>query len=449
MRSRLWLKFAALLLLVAAVSLSSALILRTFIVREFTGYLEGEMEDRVYWVTADLEGAYERNGGWRAETLAEDAVWALLLGMETRVIDAGGSVVMDTARALETLPPLSRERVQAVSALEKAGRSADCVLYPLFLAGKEIGRLDVRFLPLGKEDLFIRRSNLFLLASSLLIGGLVVVLSIIFARRLTAPIRTLAEAAEAIGRGNLKTRVEARGSDELASLSRTFNRMAHTLELQESLRKKLCANAAHELRTPLAAMRGELEGMMDGLIPSGQDQLKSLHDETGRLTNVIAAMEELIQAEASVLSLNKQEIRLRPFLARIVERYGVLFREKGVELRLACEDQITAVADPERLSQILVNLLGNALKATEPGGSVSVRSCPTGSGAAIAVEDTGCGIGPEELPFIFERFYRGERGGLGLGLAIVRELVEAHGGRIDVQSEPGKGSVFTVVLTER
>lgn len=372
MRSRLWVKFAALLLFIAAVAMSSSIILRTFIMEEFKKYHEGEMEDRVYWVTADLEGAYEKYGSWNGEVIAEDTVWALMLGMETRIVDADGKVVMDSARALDTLPPLSKARVRGVTGIDRLEPDGSFLPYPLFLGGREIGRLEVRFLPFGKEELFIQRSNRFLLVSSLLTGGLTLVLSMLFASRLTGPIRKLVVAAEAIGQGNLKSRVEVRGKDEIARLSKSFNRMVQTLEIQESLRKKLCANAAHELRTPLAAIRCELEGMMDGLIPATREQLQSLHDETGRLTRIISGMEELIQAEASILTLKKQNIRLKPFLAAIAERYSTLFQNEGVKFRLLCKEEIMVAADPDRLAQIMVNLLGNAMKATEGGGTITV-----------------------------------------------------------------------------
>lgn len=446
MHRPLWIKFALLLLAVASLALMSSFILRAFIIGEFRHFREGETEDRVYWVSADLEGCYEKHGGWNRGVIAEDAVWALMLGMETRVVDGEGRVVMDTATALDYLSPVRKARVRSMSGIDAARLSGEFVPYPLFVAGREIGRLEVRFLPFDKEELFVRRSNRFLILSSLLVGGLSVILSILFARKLTGPIRKLAAAAEAVRQGELKTRVDVSGEDEIAALSRTFNTMTKALEVNEALRRRLNANAAHELRTPLAAIRGELEGMLDGLIPITREQHQSLLDETGRLTRIVAGMEELVQAEASILTLKKEHIRLRPFLDGMHERYTPLSRSWDIALRLECAEQATAAADPDRLSQILVNLLGNALKATPAGGSVTILAENRGRDTAVAVIDTGCGIGEDELPFIFERFYRGSKGGLGLGLAIVKELVEAHGGRITVESEPERGSAFTVLL---
>lgn len=186
--------------------------------------------------------------------------------------------------------------------------------------------------------------------------------------------------------------------------------------------------------------------MIDGLVPNDEQHLQSLNEETGRLKHLVDAIEELNQAEASKLSLNRQRLSLRPFLENIVERYRGSFQEKRVALGLQCTGEPELYADPERLSQIVLNLLSNALKATGEGGTVSVKVSPIGEELGITVEDNGSGISEEDLPFIFERFYRGPAGGLGIGLTIVKELIGAHGGRIEVKSSPGKGSSFTILL---
>ena len=303
----------------------------------------------------------------------------------------------------------------------------------------------MRFLRTGKESIFIKRSNRFLLFSLFALGGLAIILSIIFSRKLTNPIKRLVSAAKAISEGNMKSRVKISDNDEIGKLSETFNLMAKNLEMQESLRKKLISNVAHELRTPISAMRGEIEGMVDGLITTDREQLKSLYEETGRLKNILDGIDELSQAQASALSLRKQSIELKPFLKNIIDRFSKISFDKGINIELQCDDGFIIHADPDRLSQIAINLLSNALKATERG-KIWIKAGAKDSEAFIEVGDTGCGIRQEDMPFIFERFYRVAEGGLGLGLAIVKELVDAHDGRIEVKSEYGKGSVFTVYI---
>jgi two-component system sensor histidine kinase BaeS len=222
--------------------------------------------------------------------------------------------------------------------------------------------------------------------------------------------------------------------------------MAGSLEVYESLRRKLTANIAHELRTPLSAMQGELEAMIDGLIKTDAEHLLSLHEETGRLKKLIEGIEELSKAEASVLEMKRQKIDLKPFLSNMQERFARLFSDKGVGLQLACEDDLTMYADPDKVSQIVINLLSNAMRVTDKGGRVTIKAGKKGDEHFIEVADTGSGIRQEDLPFVFERFYRAHEGGLGLGLAIAKELADAHGGRIEVVSEFGKGSSFTFII---
>jgi two-component system sensor histidine kinase BaeS len=438
-------KILILLLAVAAVSLLAAVLLRDLMVRDFRSFREGEMEDRVYWVSAELEHAYGA-GGWSPTTVREEAVRALMLGLETRVLDRQGQLVADTASALAALPEARRERVLTVSRYQQRPDANGFVPYPLFVAGAEIGSLEVRFLPVDREERFILRSNRLLLGSAIAVGVTVLVLGILAARRLTRPLQSLAGGVDAIGRGELGVRVPVTGHDEVARVGQAFNRMAETLERQEKLRKQLFANAAHELRTPLAAMRGELEGMLDGLLPSTPEQLRSLHEETGRLTGLVKGMEELLQAEASVLSLQLQPVVLHAFLVGIADRYRSLAREAGVELLVTGDATLAVTADPERLGQIVVNLLANALRATPAGGRVTLTVARDRDAGMLTVADTGCGIAAEELPQIFERFYRGRTGGLGIGLAIVQELVAAHGGNVAVTSTPDVGTVFTIRL---
>lgn len=442
----LWLKFLILLCGIAALSLSGTIVLRELMLKDFQAYLEGETEDKIYWIIADFEGAYDHNTGWNADAQAQNLVRAFTLGFEIRLLDHDGNLIIDTEKAIETTTPQVKRRLLALSQSRNTDDAGEFFVYPLFLAGQQIGSLEARELKPLREGIFLNRSNRFLLLSILVIGGLAIILSILFSRRLTHPIKELASAASAISRGDFKGRVSIQRRDEVGELSETFNRMAQTLETQEALRRKLIADVAHELRTPLGVIRGELEGMMDGLIPNDTARLQSLHDETGRLKKMVDGIEELNQAEASVLSLQKQNFRIRPFLENITGRYKNIFKEKGVNLELRCPDDSEINADPERFSQIIVNLLSNALRATSSGGRVSLVSSTVNNELKIAVEDTGTGISEKDIPFIFERFYHGPGGGLGIGLTIVKELAEAHGGRIEVKRTQGKGSEFGVLL---
>jgi two-component system sensor histidine kinase BaeS len=442
----LWIKFLILLLGVAVLALSGTIVLRELMLKDFRAYLEGETEDKIYWIIADLEGAYNSNTGWSADDQAQSLIRAFTLGFEIRLLDHAGDLVTDTEKAIETTTPQVKRRLLALSQSRNLEDAGEFFVYPLFLSGQQIGSLEARELKPLREGIFLSRSNRFLLLSILVIGGLTTIVSILFSRRLTRPIKELAHAASSISKGDFKGRVSIKRHDEVGELSDTFNRMAQTLETHEALRRNLIADVAHELRTPLGVMRGELEGMIDGLIPNDTARLQSLHEETGRLKKMVDGIEELNQAEASVLTLRKQHFMIKPFLENITERYKNVFSEKGISLELQCPDDKEINADPERLSQIIVNLLSNALRATSPGGHVILATLSKERHLKISVEDTGIGVEEKELPFIFERFYHGAGGGLGIGLTIVKELVEAHGGSVDVKSARGKGSLFAIFL---
>ena len=449
MRSSIRWKFMFVLIFVAALGVSSAMILRELIVRDFGQLTEGEMVDRVYWVSAALETGFEKNQGWNREAVAGEAVWALLLGIETRVRDRTGALVMDSTGALRQLSPASQQRILASAGFDPNRGFGPFASYPLFSKGEEIGRLEVRHFPRGKRMLFVSRSNRLLLFSALLLGGVAVLSSMILARRLTRPISRLARAADSISQGNLHERIETTGSDELATLAHSFNRMARALEMQNALRKKVSANFAHEMRTPLAVMQGQLEGMLDGLIPNERRVLESLLEENLRLARIVANVEELVQAEASAISLKRIRLPLKPILESIAQRFSDARGEKNLSFSVACGGEVLVNADPERLTQILINLVTNAVRATDSGGTIRLCGTAEREECRIDVTDTGRGIDEAELPLIFERFYRKGSDGLGLGLSIVRELVDAHGGTIEVASRPGEGSTFTVRLPEQ
>jgi two-component system sensor histidine kinase BaeS len=444
----LWIKFFIVLISVSAIALLSAFLLRELMITDFSEYLEGETEDRAYWLTAAIESTYEKDSGWKKDSIVDDTVWALMLGFDMKLYDMQETLVMDTDKAISTLSPLVRKRVMSVIEFREQDTQGNFSPYVLFLGGREIGRLELRSLRLKKEMTFIERSNKLLIISLFVLGGFALMLSIIFSRMLTKPVSDLTRAVTSIRRGRLRSRVPRTGRDEISRLSNAFNQMAETLEVQESLRKKMASHIAHELRTPVSAVRAELEGMMDGYIPMDRVHLQSLYDEIGRFRKIIEGIEDLTQAEASSLDLKKTVFELKPFLENISGRFKALFQEKGIAFTLSCSSNITLNADPDKLTQIIINLLGNALKATGKGGKITITVSRSESDVLLEVSDTGKGIQSESLPFIFERFYKTPGDGLGLGLTIVRELVEAHNGTVSAYSKPGEKTAFRITLPQ-
>ena len=279
----LWARFFILLLAVTLLGLSASFYLRHMMLSDFEQYMEGEMLDRVYLVTAALEGGYERRSGWNEDQVRKELIRALMMGMVTSVFDNSGRKLIDTAEAVEGLTPFMKRRVLSLVDMNNRTPSGDPVPFPLFLGGERIGILEVRFFSRDRADLFTRRSVKFLMIAFVLLGGLAVTASLVFSRKLTSPINKLEEQTRSIREGDYSKRADISDIQEIGSLSRSFNEMADDLQLLESLRRKLISNIAHELRTPLAAMTAELEAMADEILPLDMDRVRSLHEETTRL----------------------------------------------------------------------------------------------------------------------------------------------------------------------
>lgn len=289
----------------------------------------------------------------------------------------------------------------------------------------------------------------------LLAGGLALALGLLtaalMAPALAQPLRRLTETARRMQRGELETRVDARGAPELYELGQALNRLSETLQHEERIRRDAAADVAHELRTPLAGIVSRIEAAQDGVLADEQANLAAMHTEALRLTRLVEDLGRLAEAQQPGLTLKKERIDLHALVKERAREYEDRLAEKGIALEQRLQPAL-AYGDRGRIVQIVDNLLSNALRYTDPGGAVTVTLTQRDDESVLDVADTGIGIAGEDLPYIFERFWRAEpsrarrTGGAGIGLAIVRELVRAHGGRIDVESKIGEGSRFRVLL---
>ena len=271
-------------------------------------------------------------------------------------------------------------------------------------------------------------------------------------KRITQPVTQMKRITQKFAAGDLGQRVPESSIPELNQLGLSFNTMASSIGDVEQRRRELISDLTHELRTPLTVVRGYLEELADGRIEGSPELYLRLIRETRRLERLIHDLQELSKAEAGYLSIDSQAINLCPWLASLVERFADQLLEEGPELKLECPKDLPPIfADRDRTEQILVNLIGNAIRYTETG-SITVKAAKAQRSVWISVIDTGVGIAEADLPYVFERFWRADRsrashsGGTGIGLAIVRRLVELQGGRIEVESELGKGSTFRFCL---
>ncbi len=452
--NRLWVRIAlsftaTIILLIALVAVWSAHSTNT----AFRGYLARSMAEERPALARTLAEYYQEHGSW-------DGVAAVLpntvgrhggRGHPPRVIlaDAEGQVVVGSA----DVP--SGTRIDARTLREAV---------PIQVDGQVVGYLI--FIPPGMQDnrlpeharaflTNVQRTLLFTGILAVLVGTVV---AIVISRTATAPLQRLVAAARAIGHGDFDRRVPEEGPEEIAEVARAFNEMARRLKQAEETERQMLADIAHELRTPLSVLQANLRAMLDGVYPLSQEEVAALYDETRLLSRLVEDLRDLALVDMGRLPLRREPVDLSALLRNTASVFESLAAAEGVTLAQDVDPDLPpVVGDPDRLAQVLRNLLSNALRHTPQGGRITLRAyVPQDQPRVVRVEvsDTGEGIPPEALPHVFDRFWRADRsrarttGGSGLGLAIARALVEAHGGRMGVESQVGQGTTFWFTLPQ-
>ena len=468
-RGKLALAFALVALLAVSVA---ALMANRSTASEFERYVRYGQSSRSTELAASLASHYAQRGTWQgAESLLQAAPVRVGMGqgmmgqgsaLRYALADAGGRVVASTG-------------VVAIGAKLSPGDLA--LGLTIQAEGNRVGTLltlldNAETRSMGAhEQSFLASVNRALLLGGALAALLAVALGLWLAGRLTAPLRRLDEAARRIAAGDLAYRVKADSQDEVGDLALSFNRMAQSLEREERARQQMVADIAHELRTPLSVIQGNLEALQDGVFPPSAENLDILAGETKLLARLVEDLQVLARAEAGQLSLDRQTQEIQPLLEATVRRFQSDAAARQIQLRLEpLPDVPPLTMDAQRIGQVLGNLLSNALRHTLAGGTISVRAQWIAAAAdkpqpgalfptlprlpflAVFVQDNGEGIAAEDLPHLFDRFYRADRsrsratGGSGLGLTIAQQLVRAHGGDIGVESQAGRGSTFAFTL---
>ena len=282
-----------------------------------------------------------------------------------------------------------------------------------------------------------------------------ILVSLFLSRRIIEPVRTLTGASHHISDGHYAERVDVNGTDEIAQLATSFNQMAAQLEQVESMRRQLIGDVTHELRTPLTSIKGYMEGLVDGVLPATPETFNQIHHEAERLSRLVADLQELSRVEARAYSLDIRPVAVSNLVLTTVKRLAPQATAKHISLHSNLPAHLPPVqADEDRITQVLVNLVANAIQYTPEGGDVTISAAQHADEIHISIKDTGIGIPPEHLAHVFTRFYRVDKsrsrnggGGSGIGLTIAKHLIETHGGRIWAKSNgTGQGSTFTFSL---
>lgn len=381
----------------------------------------------------------------RGQGMMGSHIWSRM-GVRLVLADAQGTVVADTAATdgATAQPPAALADGTAVT-----------------VGGEQVGTLYTLSTtedPTSTASTFLRSANRSTWQSTLAASMMALVVGLVLFRQIVSPIRAVTLAAQRVAAGELEQRVPVRTQDEIGQLAGAFNQMADTLARNQQLRRNMIADIAHELRTPLSVIQGNLEAMLDGVLPADAQEIASLHEETLMLSRLVADLRLLSLAEAGQLSLERAPVELSALLGRVADALRLQADANQITLETEAAADLPAIQlDADRIGQVLSNLLHNALRYTPAGGRITVRAAraPVSTGQPallVEVADTGRGIAPEDLPYVFERFYRADKsrarssGGSGIGLALAKQLVEAHGGQIGVASTVGQGTTFSFTL---
>jgi len=426
--------------------------------------MKNEQNNRISEIISTLEYLYTSDNGWTEEGLESIHLSPIIANFDITVKDNNGNILF--RHYLETdMVQVHNEMMRNMGRNMMRGNSHGMMIndgmiqnvYELKSEEEVVGRVDIGyigpFLITEREIQFskgINRSIFFAAIISILAA---IILGLYFSKIISNPIIKITEAANSIREGRLDTRVQiSNNTTELQELSKSINHLSKSLFEQEDLRKRLTSDISHELRTPLAILQSHLEAFADGIWEPSREKINICKNEVIRLTRLVEQLKGLTDIENHKINLEIEKFNLSQALNETVDIFSIQFKEKNIILNKDVPDNIFIEADKDKVNQIIINILSNAIKHSNPNGEVDISLEKDQENLIIKIKDNGIGIDKEDLPLIFERFYRSDKsrsrktGGAGIGLTITKTLVEAHNGRINVDSEIGVGSSFTVIL---
>lgn len=425
----------------------------------FTIYLDNKREEEIERFMNKLHDVYLLEGKSYKKALSETSELKPLLSYQAvtenlfyEVISADGTVILDSTHLMTDLLNIT------VNDENKRETFADFGYYsdtrPFLINGDQVGTV-ISYYKLGYkkgEFQFKERLNKYILVAEMTMIAIAVLVSFFFSNKLTLGLRRVRDTARELLRRNLSVRMPVKGlPEEVQQVAASFNELAESLSQQDKLRKQFSTDLAHEFRTPIATLRSQIEALQDKIWEPTPEKLNQIHAELMRLVRLVDELEKLMAVENPKLQLNMEPISLNEKLAIIRDDHLPLFRKKNIEFTMKdLPANKMFLADHDRFVQIISNLLNNAYKYTDEGGRVTIRAYENDGYLHIQIEDTGVGISSEDLPYVFERFYRGDKsrdrktGGIGIGLSIVKALVVAQGGTIEIESQLYEGTKVTV-----
>ncbi|MBR0598748.1 sensor histidine kinase [Sinanaerobacter chloroacetimidivorans] len=456
LKTKLSLSIAVVVLLTVALV---SLLANYFIENQFKNYIATQQQKTAQEIVGSISRQYDPGSNtWNVDFVHTIGMYALYDGYIVKVYDRENQTVWDAeacdmSLCTNVMNDITHRMMEEYPNVNGEFTSKD---FPVYQDSGVIGTVNISYFGpyfLSENDFrFIDSLNKILITIGFLSLILSIAAGILMAKRLSRPILKTADAAKQISAGDYTVRIqEDPDTKEVEALTESINQLAASLENQEKLRRRLTADVAHELRTPLATVQTHLEAIIEGVWEPTKERLESCYDEMSRISNLVKDLEKLAKIESENLKLNKSPVDLLELTKKVIMNFEKETKTKNQQVSILGNSQ-EIYADRDRISQVLINLVSNAVKYTPDGGDIKITISQTEDAAIFQIEDSGAGIPEEEIPFIFERFYRADKsrnrmtGGSGIGLAIVKSIVEAHGGSIQVESRVEEGSSFMVIL---
>ena len=453
LKSKLSLSYVAIILIcVAIVTILTNVILE----RQFKEYVIGQQEIKEDELIIQIQKAYSDDGTWDVEYLEDIGVNALEKGMILKIENADGNTIWDAnehnmGMCQQMLSNIQKNMQGRYSSKAEGGYEEK--IFIIEDAGEKTAILTMGYYGpyfYTDSDLdFINTLNKLLALTGAVSIIMALVLGVIISRQISKPISRVIHKAGEISRGSYGDKIaETSDTREINEMITAVNNLAESLQKQEALSKQASLDIAHELRTPLTTVQGNLEGVIDGVMELDNDRLNVMHEEILRISRLVDDLGRLSKYESESLKLNKEAFDLAELAGQVIKSFETDFAKEGKTI-IFTGQKTTANADRDKIKQVLINLIANAQKYTKEGGKVEVISFSENGRACVTVKDDGIGIAKDDLPMIFERFYRADKsrnrkyGGAGIGLTIVKTIINAHGGEIEAHSEQGKGTQVT------
>ena len=428
----------------------------------FNTYLESEHKSKVENIAKTIEKLFIEDRGFSNEDIQEISLYAVLENVYIEIKDINNNLIFSSGKG----QMLKHRKAMKGMMRHKAGRKSPMNNYVeksfslLNENNNEVGKITIGYYGTSyfseRSITFKNTLNKSFLFSTLISLILSLLISLFLSKEFSEPLIEIAQTSNEMRKGNLNVRTNVKtDTKEIKELSNSINYLAETLQKQESLRKKFTADIAHELRTPLTNLQTHIEAFIDGIWEPSKKNLENILDEINRLAKLINNLREISKLEETGLNLNKTAFNISEEIKTIVQSFKPVFMKNKYEIESDIEEDIKVLMDKDKIRQVMYNLISNSHKYLKSNGKVYVSLKEKDENIKIQVIDNGIGIKKEEIPYIFERFYRSdvsrnrETGGSGIGLTIAKSIVEAHGGTISVQSNFNNGTTFTITLPKK